>query len=68
MRRPDLLVLAGGAITRNPVRTTLLLIAVSIGVISVITLSALGEGARRYVTAEFAAGAEITGGRVLGST
>ncbi len=55
MRLPDLIGLAGGTLTRNRVRTALLVTAVSIGVVAVITLSALGEGARRYVTREFSA-------------
>ena len=37
-----------------PTRTTLMLLAMAIGVASVITLTSLGEGARRYVTGEFA--------------
>ena len=37
-----------------PTRTTLMLLAMAIGVASVMTLTALGEGARRYVTGEFA--------------
>lgn len=38
---------------RQPVRTALLLVAVSIGVAAVILLTSLGEGARRYVEREF---------------
>lgn len=36
------------------VRTVLILLAMSIGVTAVVALTALGEGARRYVTEEFA--------------
>lgn len=36
-----------------PARTLLMLLAMAIGVASVILLTALGEGARRYVTGEF---------------
>ncbi len=41
------------ALTGYPARTILMLTAMAIGVASVIMLTALGEGARRYVTAEF---------------
>ncbi len=41
------------ALTANLTRTLLMLLAMSIGVGSVIILTALGEGARNYVTAEF---------------
>lgn len=37
-----------------PLRTLLMLVAMAIGVSSVVVLSTLGEGARRYVTGEFA--------------
>ena len=46
---------------RHRVRTFLLLLAVGIGVASVILLTSLGEGARRYVDREFSA----LGNRVL---
>ncbi|MHA7817650.1 MAG: ABC transporter permease [Pseudohaliea sp.] len=42
------------ALTGYPVRTLLMLIAMAIGVGSVVVLTALGEGARGYVTGEFA--------------
>jgi putative ABC transport system permease protein len=42
------------ASTGYPTRTLLMLLAMAIGVGSVILLSALGEGARRYVVNEFA--------------
>jgi len=41
------------ALTSNFTRTFLMLLAMSIGVASVVILTALGEGARNYVTAEF---------------
>ena len=41
------------ALSANTTRTLLMLLAMSIGVGSVIILTALGEGARNYVTAEF---------------
>ena len=44
---------AWGALRGYPGRTTLMLIAMAIGVAAVIILTSLGEGARRYVTAEF---------------
>ncbi len=43
-----------GALRGYPTRTLLMLLAMSIGVGSVVILTALGEGARRYVTDEFA--------------
>lgn len=43
------------ALRANTTRTFLMLLAMSIGVASVIVLTALGEGARNYVTAEFSA-------------
>ncbi len=43
-----------GALRGYPARTLLMLLAMSIGVGSVVILTALGEGARRYVMDEFA--------------
>jgi len=43
------------ALSANTMRTFLMLLAMSIGVGSVVVLTALGEGARNYVTAEFSA-------------
>jgi len=43
------------ALSANTTRTFLMLLAMSIGVGSVVILTALGEGARNYVTAEFSA-------------
>ena len=42
------------ALAGYPARTVLMLIAMAIGVGSVVVLTALGEGARGYVTGEFA--------------
>ncbi|MCZ6561200.1 MAG: ABC transporter permease [Gammaproteobacteria bacterium] len=53
MRTADLLHLASGALLRRGVRAGMLLLAMAIGVAAVIVLTGLGEGARRYVTAEF---------------
>ena len=53
MRPTDVLRLSGGTITRAPMRTAMLLLAMSIGVASVVVLTSLGEAARRYVTGEF---------------
>jgi putative ABC transport system permease protein len=49
----DLLRFAGGAVWRHRLRTSLSLVGVAIGVASVILLTGLGEGARRYVIGEF---------------
>ena len=54
MKPVDTVRLAFQAIRRYPLRTSMLLLAVSIGVVAVVLLTALGEGARRYVTSEFA--------------
>ena len=54
MKATDMLQLAGGAVVRSPLRTTMLLLATAIGVAAVVVLTSLGEGARRYVTNEFA--------------
>jgi putative ABC transport system permease protein len=55
MRTPDLLAFAVGAARGNRVRTALLMLAMAIGVAAVVTLTALGDGARRYVVREFSA-------------
>ena len=44
-----------GAATGNRLRTVLLMLAMSIGVAAVVVLTALGDGARRYVVNEFSA-------------
>ena len=53
MRLPDLLRFARDAATGYPVRTTLSVLAMAIGVAAVVLLTALGDGARRYVIAQF---------------
>ena len=55
MRSTDLLAFAVGAARGNRVRTALLMLAMAIGVAAVVTLTALGDGARRYVVREFSA-------------
>jgi putative ABC transport system permease protein len=52
---PDLIRLAVFALAQHRRRTALSLLGVSIGIIAVITLTALGEGARTYVEDQFAA-------------
>ncbi len=54
MRPLDLLTFAGQSLRRASMRSGMMLLAVAIGVAAVIMLTALGEGARRYVTSEFA--------------
>jgi putative ABC transport system permease protein len=41
------------ALRRYPLRTAMLLLAIAIGVAAVVLLTAVGEGARRYVTDQF---------------
>ncbi len=53
MRLPDLLRFARDAATGYPVRTALSVLAMSIGVAAVVLLTALGDGARRYVVGQF---------------
>lgn len=55
MRATDTSRLAFQSIWRYPLRTSMLLLAIAIGVAAVVLLTAVGEGARRYVTGEFAA-------------
>jgi len=50
----DLLRFAVGALTGHRLRTALSVLGVAVGIAAVIALTALGEGARRYVTSEFA--------------
>jgi putative ABC transport system permease protein len=50
----DLLRFAVGALTGHRLRTVLSVAGVAVGIAAVITLTALGDGARRYVTDEFA--------------
>ena len=53
MRPPDLIRFARDAATGNPLRTSLLVLAMAIGVAAVVVLTALGDGARRYVVDQF---------------
>jgi putative ABC transport system permease protein len=53
MRRRDVAALALGALRANSRRTALIALATAIGVCSVLLLSALGEGAHRYVVGQF---------------
>jgi putative ABC transport system permease protein len=53
MRTPDLIRFARDAATGSPLRTFLLVIAMAIGVAAVVVLTALGDGARRYVLNQF---------------
>ena len=53
MRPPDLIRFARDAATGNPLRSVLLVLAMAIGVAAVVVLTALGDGARRYVVNEF---------------
>jgi len=53
MRAPDLIRFARDAAAGNPLRTSLLVLAMAIGVAAVVILTALGDGARRYVVNEF---------------
>lgn len=53
MRLSDIFFLAYTTLIRYPLRTIMLLIATSIGVMAVILLTAVGEGARDYITGEF---------------
>lgn len=46
---------ASDAATGTPLRTSLLLLAMSIGVAAVVVLTSLGDGARRYVVGQFSA-------------
>ena len=54
MNVDDVLVFSAGALRGHRLRTGLSLLGVGIGVCAVVLLTSLGEGARRYVTAEFA--------------
>lgn len=53
MRTADMLRFNGTALGSYPLRTALILLAMAIGVASVILLTSLGEGARHYVGAQF---------------
>ena len=54
MKPADTTRLAMQSILRYPLRTSMLLLAVAIGVTAVVLLTSVGEGARRYITGEFA--------------
>jgi len=53
MNTLDTLRFARRAATGTPLRTGLLILAMSVGVAAVVILTALGDGARRYVVEEF---------------
>lgn len=53
MRGGDVLAYAAGALRGHRLRSVLALLGVAIGVTSVIVLTSLGEGARRYIVKEF---------------
>jgi putative ABC transport system permease protein len=53
MRPEDVLHYTAQALTGNRRRSLLMLLAMAIGVAAVVMLTALGEGARRYVTNQF---------------
>jgi len=53
MRLADVAQFATGSLRGNPTRTLLMILAMSIGVASVVVLTALGEGARLYVVNQF---------------
>lgn len=77
MTPADTLRFATRAATGYPLRTALMVLAMSIGVAAVVVLTALGDGARRYVMNEFSAlgsnlvivlpGRTATGGLGLGN-
>jgi putative ABC transport system permease protein len=54
VRATDLVRFAAGGLKGHRLRTALSLLGVAIGVASVIVLTSLGEGARLYITGEFA--------------
>lgn len=55
MRPRDLIGFAAQAAASHRLRTLLLVLAMAVGVAAVVMLTALGEGARRYVVDEFSA-------------
>ena len=55
MRATDLIRFARDAATGSPLRTSLLILAMAIGVAAVVVLTALADGARRYVLNQFSA-------------
>ncbi|TSA00091.1 MAG: FtsX-like permease family protein [Rhodocyclaceae bacterium] len=55
MRHADVLRFARDAATAYPLRTSLSVLAMAIGVAAVVVLTSLGDGARRYVVEQFSA-------------
>ncbi len=53
MNLSDTLLFASGSLRGSRTRTLLMILAMSIGVASVVILTGLGEGARRYVVGQF---------------
>lgn len=53
MRNYDVWLFSWQSLTRHKIRTSLLLIAISIGVASVLILTSFGEGARLFIKQEF---------------
>ena len=53
MKPADTLQFASLSLRSSPTRTLLMILAMSIGVAAVVVLTALGEGARRYVVGQF---------------
>ncbi len=53
MKTGELLRLAWGAVAAHRLRSALTVLGIVIGIASVILLTSLGEGARRYIVAEF---------------
>lgn len=54
MKSSDIFRFAWRSLTAGRVRAALMLLAMAIGIAAVVIVTALGEGARRYVTQEFA--------------
>lgn len=50
----DIAIFTWRSLSRHPLRTSLSLVGVAVGVTAVVLLTALGEGARRYVVDQFA--------------
>ena len=57
---------ASGSLRGSPTRTLLMMLAMSIGVAAVVMLTALGEGARRYVIKSVLLAGHQSGDRVAG--
>jgi len=53
MKLADTVRFASGSLRGSPTRTVLMMLAMAIGVAAVVVLTALGEGARRYVVNQF---------------